>query len=156
MLVAIHPVRFMWHLWMTVWTEVPQRVRSFLTRWPVPGDRFCRRNHRGLELHNRKDPEGSEIPGTGQLHDDGRRRSLPQLQPRFWDARLRWSGRKDQGTLVYVIILHLFPIAHFSIFIPHCVEITGWILGSWYFIDSLLCQILDWFQGFVYIRKMTY
>lgn len=25
-----------------------------------------------------------------------------------------------------------------------------------FYIDSLLCQILDWFQGFVYIWKMTY
>lgn len=42
---------------------------------------------------------GSEVPGSGQLHDDGRCRAVHVLQQRHRDVGHRSSGWKDQGTL---------------------------------------------------------
>lgn len=106
-----------------VWTEISRGVFPLLPRRSVPGDWVSRRLHRGLELHHRQDPKGtvranrrhscsglplrrltvcascvpagSEVPGAGQLHDDGRRRVVHVLQQRHGDVGHRRSGWKD-------------------------------------------------------------
>lgn len=110
----------------TVWTEVSCGVFPVLPWWAVPGHWLCWWLHWGVELHHwenqkgkdkreMRDPQetldwvetrscfvchpGSEVPGSGQLHDDGRCRAVHVLQQRHGDVGHRRSGWKDQGTL---------------------------------------------------------
>ena len=55
---------------------------------------------------------------AGQLHDDGRRCSVPGLQPRLGDVKFRFAGRKDQSEsdrAVLVVSLTLFLSAAVSV-----------------------------------------
>lgn len=40
---------------------------------------------------------GSEVPGTGQLHDDGRRGAVHVFQQRHWDVGYRSTGWQNEG-----------------------------------------------------------
>jgi hypothetical protein len=44
----------------------------------------------GVELHDGQNPEGSEVPGRGEFHDDGRCRTVPGFQQGQRDAGIRY------------------------------------------------------------------
>ncbi len=44
----------------------------------------------GVELHDGQNPEGSEVPGRGEFHDDGRCRAVPGLQQGQRDVGIRY------------------------------------------------------------------
>ena len=74
-----------------------RRGGALLARRPVPDLGLGGRLHRGVELHHGQDTQGSQVPGAGELHDDGGRRALLGLQPRLGDARLGLARRQDPG-----------------------------------------------------------
>jgi hypothetical protein len=43
-----------------------------------------------VELHDGQNPEGSEVPGRGEFHDDGRCGAVPGFQQGQRDAGIRY------------------------------------------------------------------
>ena len=77
--------------------QISHRMRLLFSRWPVPHHRIGRRLPRSLEFHDRKDQEGSEVPGAGQLHDDGGGGLVSGLFQRQRDVGVWVWGRSDSG-----------------------------------------------------------
>lgn len=70
-----------------------RKVKTQIRRWDISGTRVIN-NVAALCLFL-----GSEVSGSGQLHDDGRRRAVHVLQPGHGDVGHRSPGWKDQGQL---------------------------------------------------------
>lgn len=68
-----------------------RKVKTQIRRCDVPGTRVIQ-NVAALRLF-----PGSEVSGSGQLHDDGRRRAVHVLQPGHGDVGHRSPGWEDQG-----------------------------------------------------------
>ncbi len=50
-----------------------------------------------MELHDGQNPEGFEVPGRGEFHDDGRCRALPGLQQGQRDVGIRYFFSPVEG-----------------------------------------------------------